>query len=182
MLKTLRGEIVNRVVMALRACIAILRSGRLPAELSAQLAPPQPAVPQPPAPPQQEKATDGALRILGILQRDARLLDFLMEDISAYPDEQVGAAVRGLHQDCRRSLERYLRLAPVLDGVEGTYVRLDAAAEPGAVRLLGNVPLGAKAEGGILRHKGWRATRIVLPEPAAGEDPAVLAPAEIEVE
>jgi len=37
---------------------------------------------------------DGAVQILSILQRDARLVDFLMEDVSAYSDEQVGAAVR----------------------------------------------------------------------------------------
>ena len=63
-------------------------------------------------------ASDGAVQILSILQRDARLVDFLMEDISGYSDEQVGAAVRDVQQQSRQSMERYLRLQPVIDGVE----------------------------------------------------------------
>ena len=42
-----------------------------------------------------------------------------MEDISGYSDEQVGAAVRDVQQQSRQSLERYLKLQPVIDGVEG---------------------------------------------------------------
>ena len=60
------------------------------------------------------------MQILSILQRDARLIDFLMEDISAYSDEQVGAAVRDVQEQARKSLERYMTLQPVIDGVEGT--------------------------------------------------------------
>src|SRR6187200_700467 len=44
------------------------------------------------------RTSDGALQMLSILQRDARLIDFLMEDISGYSDDQVGAAVRSLHE------------------------------------------------------------------------------------
>src|ERR1035441_8173645 len=74
---------------------------------------------------------DGALQILGILQRDSRLVDFLMEDIDVhseegetrYTDEQVGAAVREVHKKCRESLSRYVPLEPVIDGVEGTFVK-----------------------------------------------------------
>ena len=44
------------------------------------------------------------MQILSILQRDARLVDFLMEDISAYSDEQVGAAVRDVQEQSRQSL------------------------------------------------------------------------------
>ena len=69
----------------------------------------QPAAPKPTA---QVRPQDGALQILGILQRDSRLIDFLMEDISSYSDDQVGAAVRSLHDQSRDSLNRYLRLRP----------------------------------------------------------------------
>ena len=71
-----------------------------------------------------------ALQILGILQRDSRFIDFLMEDISAYPDDQVGAAVRDLHQQCRDSLNRYVHLGPVIDGVEGSPTKLDTGLIP----------------------------------------------------
>src|ERR1035438_8474416 len=73
---------------------------------------------------------DGALQILGILQRDSRLVDFLMEDIDVHADEQVGAAVREVHKQCRESLARYVRLEPVIDGVEGTFAKAPSAAHP----------------------------------------------------
>ena len=96
----------------------------------------QPVAPKP-AP--QARPQDGAVQILGILQRDSRLIDFLMEDISAYSDEQVGAAVRSLHGQSRDSLNRYLRLAPVIDGVEGSFTKLDSS-DPSSVKLLGKCP------------------------------------------
>lgn len=132
-----------------------------------------------PAP--QVRPSDGALQILGLLQRDSRLIDFLMEDISAYSDDQVGAAVRTLHDQCRDSLNRYLRLAPVIDAVEGSFTKLETN-DPATVKLLGNVPVSGKAPGGILRHKGWRAEKIDLPPAPPSQSVTVIAPAEVEVE
>ena len=126
------------------------------------------------------KPSDGALQMLSILQRDSRLIDFIMEDISAYSDEQVGAAVRGLHDQSREALARYVTLAPVIDSVEGTYAKTPAG-DPAAVKFVGNVPAGTPP-GGVLRHKGWRATKIDLPALPAKQDSAILAPAEIEIE
>jgi len=125
--------------------------------------------------------SDGALQILGILQRDSRFIDFVMEDISAYSDDQVGAAIRDLHQQCRESLDRYLKLAPVIDGVEGSPTKLETN-DPAKVKLLGNVPASGKAPGGVLRHKGWKAEKIDLPPLAPGSDASVIAPAEVEIE
>src|ERR1035438_9378795 len=78
---------------------------------------------------------DGALQILGILQRDSRLVDFLMEDIDVHADEQVGAAVREVHKQCRESLARYVRLEPVIDGVEGTFAKAPSA-DPNVVKFI----------------------------------------------
>jgi hypothetical protein len=107
------------------------------------------------------------------------MVDFLMEDISSYSDEQVGAAVRDIHSQAREALQRYLKLAPVVDGVEGVYVKTESVGK-GAYKLVGNVPPSGKAPGGLLRHKGWKADKVDLPSaaPAGG----LLAPAEIEVE
>jgi hypothetical protein len=131
-----------------------------------------------PAPKPQSGPADGAVQVLSILQRDARLIDFLMEDISAYSDEQVGAAVRDVQLQSRQSLERYLRLQPVIDGVEGTYTKT-ADMAGAAVKLVGKVPASGKAPGGTLRHKGWKADKVELPPAPPGN---VLAPAEIEIE
>jgi hypothetical protein len=126
------------------------------------------------------KPSDGALQILSILQRDSRLIDFIMEDISGYSDDQVGAAVRGLHDQSREALGRYVTLAPVIDSVEGTYAKTPAG-DPAAVKFVGNVPAGTPP-GGVLRHKGWRVTKVDLPALPPKQDTAILAPAEIEIE
>jgi hypothetical protein len=129
------------------------------------------------------KLSDGALQILNIFQRDSRLLDFLMEDLSGYADDQIGAVVRNVHSDCKASLNRHVTLAPVIDGVEGTFQKLDSSKTPDAnrIKLVGNVPASGKVAGGILRHRGWRALSINLP-PLGKQDPSVLTPAELEVE
>jgi hypothetical protein len=171
----------------------VLGSGRLPEETMVPLgvirrvvAPPVTAG----APSAAKSATagpeDGAVQILGLLQREARLLDFLYEDIESYSDEQVGAAVRAVHGNSRKALDRVAQLAPVVDGVEGTVTRLAAAGlKPGdsaRVKLLGKVPPGGNVESGTLQHRGWQVKSLALPAPDAAARARVLAPAEIEVE
>jgi len=121
--------------------------------------------------------------MLQILQRDARLIDFFMEDIAAYGDDQIGAAVRSMHADCKASLSRHLSLDPVIDGVEGTYQKMDASTtpDPSRIKLIGNVPASGKVAGGTLRHRGWIASSLNLP-PLGKQNASILAPAEVEVE
>jgi hypothetical protein len=170
---------LNRISLAFRSFFSILFGGNLPPDIAqafgySKAAPPRPvAVPKPVAGP-----ADGAVQILSILQRDARLVDFLMEDVTGYSDEQVGSAVRDVQEQARKAMLRYMQLQPVIDGVEGTYTKTDPA-NAAAVKLIGSVPASGKAPGGTLRHKGWRAEKIELPAAPPGN---VIAPAEIEVE
>ena len=176
---------LNRILLAFRAFFNLLFSGELSAEVLISLnlsrrsgtVPAKAAAPVPAAP---AGASDGALQILGILQRDSRLIDFLMEDVSAYSDDQIGAAVRELHDQCRDAIARYVTLAPVIDGVEGTYAKAPGQ-DPNLVKFVGNVPAKPPA-GGTLRHKGWRATKVDLPLLAAKQDATIIAAAEIEIE
>jgi len=126
------------------------------------------------------KVSDGALQFLGILQRDSRLVDFLMEDIAGYSDDQVGAAVRELHGQCRDAIARYVTLQPVIDGVEGTFAKAPSG-DPNLVKFVGNVP-AKPPSGGTLRHKGWRVAKVDLPALSGKQDPTIIAPAEIEIE
>lgn len=132
------------------------------------------------------RVSDGAVQMLNLLQRDSRIIDFLMEDISSYSDDQVGAAVRSLQESARDSLQRYVQLAPVIDGVEGAFTNLSAAGamakNAAAIKLLGNVPANGKVAGGTLRHRGWRVEKIDLPALSGKQDATIVAPAEIEVE
>jgi len=170
------------LILAIRSFFAILFKGALPDEILAELGLARRAAAPKAAPPPTAPATpsDGALQILAILQRDSRLIDFLMEDISAYSDDQVGTAVRGLHGQCRDALNRYVQLAPVIDGVEGAFTRL-ASIDPATVKLLGNVPPQPPA-GGVLRHKGWRCVKVDLPALSGKQDAKIIAPAEVEIE
>ena len=173
---------MSRIAFAFRSFFAILFTGRLPGDIARAFGFTQVISPTPAAQPApQARPSDGALQILSLLQRDSRLIDFLMEDISAYSDDQVGAAVRNLHDQCRESLNRYLRLAPVIDAVEGSFTKLETN-DPATVKLLGNVPVSGKASGGVLRHKGWRAEKIDLPPTPPAQSVTVIAPAEVEVE
>jgi hypothetical protein len=172
---------LNRISQAFRSFFSILFSGVLPADIAqafgySKVIPIK--VTPPPAPKPQSGPADGAVQILSVLQRDARLVDFLMEDISAYSDEQVGAAVRDVQLQSRQSLERYLKLQPVIDGVEGDFTKTEGL-QVSQLKLVGNVPPSGKAPGGLLRHKGWKAEKVDLPALPPG---SVLAPAEIEVE
>jgi hypothetical protein len=179
---------LNRILLAFRSFFALLFQGALPDEVIRELhlsrsAPPS-AKPAKTAaatpPPQAARVSDGALQMLAILQRDSRLVDFLMEDITSYADDQIGAAVRELHDQCRDSLARYVTLQPVIDGVEGTFAKAPST-DANIVKFVGNVPAKPPA-GGTLRHKGWRAVKIDLPALGAKQEAAVIAPAEIEIE
>jgi hypothetical protein len=173
---------LSRILLAFRCFVNILFHGELsePALAELKLAKRGAAAPAKAAAAPATRTSDGALQILGILQRDSRLVDFLMEDIAAYSDDQVGTAVRQLHDDCRDSVNRYLTLEPVIDGVEGTFAKAPSS-DPNLVKFVGNVPAVPPA-GGILRHKGWRAAKVNLPTLAGKQDASVIAPAEIEIE
>jgi hypothetical protein len=121
------------------------------------------------------------LRVLAVLQRDGRLVDFLEEEIDAYSDAEIGAAVRDIHRGCRKSLRDYLTIAPVIDAAEEERVTIPADFDPAAIRLVGNV-VGAPPFEGVLKHHGWRVRSVHLPLlPVARDDSSVLSPAEVEI-
>lgn len=180
---------MSRIADAFSSFFGILFSGSLSAEIAKTYGYVKPVEKKPEpkaAPVPVVKSSDGALQMLGILQREARLVDFLMEDISGYSDDQVGAAVRSLHEQAAKAIGRYVTLSPVIDGVEGTYTDAKAAGalakDNAALKFLGNVPAQGKPQGGTLRHKGWHASKVDLPEVKAAMSVHIVAPAEIEIE
>jgi hypothetical protein len=134
--------------------------------------------PEPPAPPEPSPAA--AVQLLTLLQREGRLVDFLQEEIDAYSDAQIGAAVRAIHQGCRRALAEHFTLEPVISGQEGSDVTVPEGFDPTAVRLTGNV-LGQPPFKGTLRHPGWRTAKVELPAQSPGQDLAIVTPAEVEI-
>ena len=126
------------------------------------------------------ESLDRAVQLLTLFQRDGRLVDFLTEDVSPYPDSQLGAAVRSIHASCRQVLDRYLKLEPVLSSEEDQPVTVPVGFDPAAIKLVGNVA-GEPPLRGLLRHRGWRVTEINLPSLPQGSGRAIVAPAEVEI-
>ena len=60
-----------------------------------------------------EATPDAALQLLGLLQKEARFIDFIEEDITAYSDADIGIAARVVHEGCRKTIKEHFALAPV---------------------------------------------------------------------
>lgn len=152
--------------------IAALAAGRRPASAPAARA----AAPQTDSP----SSDASALRLLGLLQQEARFVDFIREDIDGYDDSQVGAAARSIHAGCRKTLDGRIELEKILPQEEGSQVEIERGFDPAAIRLIGKVT-GEPPFRGTLEHPGWRVAKVQLPESPGHLDPAILTPAEVEI-
>lgn len=183
----------ERVVLAFRCFFSILFRAEIPNEIAQKMVHPAEAVRQAPAtsPPSPSRLSvsersatpaetfDRAVQMLALLQRDGRLIDFLAENISAYPDAQLGVAVRAIHETCRQALDHYVKLEPIVNSEEDQPVTVQAGFDSTAIKLIGNVK-GEPPVRGVLRHKGWRVKEVNLP-PLSHSGRMVVAPAEVEL-
>ncbi len=178
----------TRVSYAFRCFFSLLFSGTIPQEIGRAMAlsPATSSLKESAAarPKASEKPAaetfDRAVQMLALLQRDGRLLDFFAEDVSPYPDSQLGAAVRSIHASCRQVIDRYVKLEPVIASEEDQPVTVPAGFDPAAVKLIGNI-VGGPPIKGLLRHRGWRVTEVSLPSLPQGSAREIVAPAEVEV-
>lgn len=129
-------------------------------------------------PPEEVDPVPGALQLLAILQREGRFVDFLQQNIDTFADADVGAAARVVHDGCRRTLAKHAKVSPIRSENEGAPVTLDAVSSD--VKLVGNVT-GPAPYRGVLRHRGWKIEELKLPMRLGAHDPAIVAPAEIEL-
>src|SRR5262245_15719011 len=182
-------EFGKRLSYAFRCFVSVLTRGEIPAEIAPEIhigqAPhiPTPTPSAPPAPQVETRAAetvDRAVQMLALLQRDGRLVDFITEDIAPYQDAQIGAAVRDVHESCRKVIERYLELEPVISSDEGQPVTVEPGFDPAAIKLIGNVT-GKPPLRGLLRHRGWRVTRVNMHPLTDGGGREIIAPAEVEI-
>jgi hypothetical protein len=201
---------MSRFILALRCFLAVLLRNPLPPQAAALLLPlgargPSPSLP--PVEPEPVKVVErvvekvvekivevpapsastsgvpvhrGAVQLLAVLQREGRLLDFLMEDIDSYADAQIGAAVRDIHRGCRKALGEHLKLRPIRTEPDEAVVRIPEGYDPSRIRLVGRVT-GRPPFEGTLRHHGWCTGDINLSDIPAGHDPTVICPAEVEL-
>ena len=190
-------SLLRRIPLAFGALFSLLANADLaaryaalrddPAPLPTAQTPPPPPPVAPPAgpvpeapPPLKEAAPDAALQLLALLQRDARLIDFVGEDLGGYADAEIGVAARVVHEGCAKVLREHFSLVPVRPEAEGSRVTLQAGFDAAAIRITGNV-VGQPPFAGNLTHRGWRVTEVRLPTLAGQHDARVVAPAEVEL-
>jgi hypothetical protein len=176
---------LRRVTLAFGALFSIISSPAFAGQVrrlreGAEVEPTAAAAPTPEARPLHEAPHEAALQLLGLLQRDARLIDFIEEDIAAYSDADVGGAARLVHAGCRKVVREHFSLQPVRDEAEGSRITLDEGFDAAAVRLTGNV-VGKPPFTGTLGHRGWRVTDSRLPKLAEHHDASIVAQAEVEL-
>jgi len=140
--------------------------------------PVRPAPPRTPA----NRADAEIVHFLAMLQEKGRLVDFLMDDINAYSDAQVGAAARVVHAGCKGVLQEHFKINPVRTEQEGSTVQVPDGYSADEYRLVGRIT-GSAPFSGVLVHLGWKTEMVKLPQllRGASEQLPAIAPAEVEV-
>jgi Domain of unknown function (DUF2760) len=138
--------------------------------------------PPPPVPTHTSQAVAEVVSFLAMLQARGRLVDFLMDDINAHDDAQVGAAARVVHAGCRGVLQEHFRIYPVRDEREGATVQVAAGYPADQYRLLGKIS-GPAPFSGVLIHHGWKTDVVKLPRVVRSPTDRLpaIAPAEVEL-
>lgn len=181
-----RPPFLRRLGIAMGAFFKTLSDPEFATRVSGLQLPPSPAtlaapvVVTAPPPALRSAAPDAALQLLGLLQREARLIDFTQEDVSQYSDADIGAAARVVHEGCCKVLREHFSIAPVRPESEGSRIRLEAGFDATAIRLSGNV-VGTAPFQGSLSHRGWRVTEVRLPRMSESHDAHIIAQAEVEL-
>ncbi len=135
---------------------------------------------KPTTPPPPPKPSGTPLRMLALLQAEARLVDFLLEDVQAYSDDQIGQAVREVHKKAQAALKQHAVIEPVLGGKEDDPVTVPKGFDPSAIRVIGNVT-GEPPFNGQIQHPGWKVKELKLAPPPLGADEFILQPAEVQI-
>ena len=181
---------LSRLALAVRSFFSIIADPKFAASvefLHQGAAPTTPEMPSAPIQPQsptaptfQAQPEAAALQLLGLLQRDARFIDFIQEDVAAHGDADIGAAARLVHEGCRKVLHEHFSIEPVRSEAEGSRITLAAGFDAAAVRLTGNV-VGQPPFIGSLSHRGWCVTETRLPRQTATHNHTIVAQAEVEL-
>jgi len=185
------------IALLLTMLISVTRCKKKPAELTVPQAAvtPEPIVKvvekivevekivQAPAPEPvilKEATPDAALQLLGLLQKEARFIDFIKENITNYSDADIGVAARVVHEGCNKAINEHFTLSTVRNEQEGSKVTLAEGFDAATVRLTGNI-VGSAPFTGTLVHKGWQVTDIRLPKLTQGYNAKIIAAAEVEL-
>lgn len=133
-------------------------------------------------PPPANQAEAEVVSFLASLQEKGRFVDFLMDDVSAYGDAEVGAAARVVHEGCRTVLREHFGIVPIRAENEGAKVTIPENYHADEYRLVGKIS-GSAPFAGHLVHRGWKTERVKLPRVLRSDENRLptIAPAEVEL-
>lgn len=124
-----------------------------------------------------------ALELLVSLQREARFVDFIKENIENCDDATLAAAARMIHDRCAGVLERCFAIRTLTESVEGQVVSLTLDESKNSFRIkLTRKPNETKNSiSGKIIHSGWKVTKCAIPQwSGAQEDSCVISPIELD--
>lgn len=121
------------------------------------------------------------LYLLSVLQREGRLMDFFFEEIDSYEDAQIGAAVRNIHENCKKAIVKNLLPKAIINEKEGEQITIQQNFDSVSIKLTGNVT-GEPPFQGVVRHRGWKAGKLDKPVLSSSvHDSKIITPAEVEI-
>jgi Domain of unknown function (DUF2760) len=167
------------LLLALFVLILSFRAGPKAASPSIAAPPPAPATLPPPVTATNQAETE-IVAFFALLQDKGRLVDFLMEDLTAFDDARVGAAARVVHQGCGEVLKEYFKITSVSEAEEGSQVVVPAGHAADQYRMIGKLG-GNPPFTGKLVHKGWKTEYVKLPRSTKTDRLPAIAPAEVEI-
>ena len=127
-----------------------------------------------------ERTHASGLMLLAALQREGRFVDFVLQDVAGFSDEDIGAAGRVVHNGCRKIVDQFFKFEPATKGSEGMMMSVPPGFDAQRIRLTGNVS-GNPPFRGTLKHHGWIVTEVKMPGISEALDARVVAPAEVEL-
>ncbi|MDQ8193909.1 DUF2760 domain-containing protein [Coraliomargarita sp. SDUM461004] len=185
-----QGLLYLAIAVALLGCVLALtlQQTAVAEPVTVPEAAPAPVAPETPRPDLQKIPEQNAevqvAQLLGLLQEKGRFLDFVMDDIKSYPDAQIAAAARFVHQGCQTVMKHNFNIEPVATTAENQPITLEPTFDRNEYRLTGKVE-GEPPYQGVLKHKGWKTTSVHLPkvlgERARASGTHLLVAAEVEV-
>lgn len=174
--------LVASLALGVIALIGVAATRTAPGEAEAPAPVAEAVRPAPPPPLPANQAEAEIVSFLGLLQAKGRLVDFLMDNINAYNDAQVGAAARVVHAGCKSVLDEHFRIVPLRTEAEQSKVEVPADYAADEYRLLGKIA-GQPPFTGALVHHGWKTDFVKLPTILRGSPDRLpaIAPAEVEL-
>lgn len=176
---------LRRLALAWGLFLRIVLNGRKAAEFAGRLSDGNSSQPAPPAPDLPAAVNypnngDAAIILLSLLQQEGRLVDFLQQELTGFEDAEIGGVARSVHEGCRKVLRSYMTIEPIRQEEEGASLTLQPGFDSKRFKLTGSVP-GAGQVQGVLRHRGWIASEVSLPQAQNASAAMIVCPAELEL-